>query len=86
MTRLVFPTDEHFPFQDEHARSVALQIVADFQPEVRIAGSDGLDFYALSKFDKDPHQDKKPAVGDRRVETRPARVAQRRVQTPAPST
>ena len=56
MTRLVFPTDEHFPFQDEHARSVALQITADFQPEIRIAGSDGLDFYGLSKFDKDPHR------------------------------
>ena len=56
MTRLAFPTDEHFPFQDEHARSVALQIVRDFGPDIRIAGSDGLDFYTLSRFDKDPNR------------------------------
>jgi len=54
MTRLCFPTDEHYPFQDEKARSVALQIVQDFKPHIRIAGSDGLDFYAISRFDKDP--------------------------------
>jgi hypothetical protein len=52
--RVAFPTDEHYPYQDEHARSVALQIVRDFDPDVRIALSDGLDFYAVSRFDKDP--------------------------------
>jgi predicted phosphodiesterase len=54
MTRIAIVTDEHYPFQDEHARSVALQIVRDYKPDVRIAGSDGLDFYAISSFDKDP--------------------------------
>ena len=53
-TKIAFPTDEHFPFQDELARSVALQIVQDFDPDEMIAGSDGLDFYALSVFDHDP--------------------------------
>jgi hypothetical protein len=52
--KVAFPTDEHYPYQDEKARSVALQIVEDFQPDLRICGSDGLDFYAISKFDKDP--------------------------------
>jgi hypothetical protein len=52
--RLAFPTDEHFPFQDEEARSVALRIVSDFDPDLRITGSDSLDFYNISKFDKDP--------------------------------
>ncbi len=52
--RVAFPTDEHFPYQDENARSVALQIVRDFDPDIRIAMSDGLDFYSVSKFDKDP--------------------------------
>ncbi len=52
--RVAVPTDEHFPYQDDAARSVALQIVRDFDPEVRIALSDGLDFYAVSRFDKDP--------------------------------
>ncbi len=52
--KVAFPTDEHFPYQDENARSVALKIVEDFQPDIRISGSDGLDFYTLSKFDKNP--------------------------------
>ena len=53
-TRIAFPTDEHFPYQDDHARSVALKIVRDFDPDVRVTMSDGLDFYAVSRFDKDP--------------------------------
>jgi len=52
--RVAFPTDEHFPFQDENARSVALQITRDFDPDVRVTLSDGLDFYSVSHFDKDP--------------------------------
>jgi len=54
--KVAFPTDEHFPFQDERARSVALQIVSDFKPDIRITGSDGMDFYSLSKFDKNPRR------------------------------
>jgi hypothetical protein len=56
MTRIAFPTDEHYPFQDEYARSIALQIVGDFRPDVVVAGSDGLDFYNISSFDKNPHR------------------------------
>jgi hypothetical protein len=52
--KVAFPTDEHFPFQDEDARSLALQIVSDFAPDLLICGSDGVDFYSISKFDKDP--------------------------------
>ncbi len=54
--RIAFPTDEHRPFQDERALSVAHQVVRDFDPDLRITGSDSLDFYALSKFDKDPRR------------------------------
>lgn len=57
--RLAFPTDEHYPFQDDHARAVALKIVSDFDPHIRIAGSDGIDFYAVSAFDKNPDRIKK---------------------------
>lgn len=35
---------------------MALQIVRDFQPDIRIAGSDGMDFYSISKFDHDPER------------------------------
>jgi len=54
MTKIAFPTDEHFPYQDEEARHIALLVVEAFKPDELITGSDGLDFYALSKFDKDP--------------------------------
>ena len=52
--KVIFPTDEHHPYADEKALSVARQIGKDFDPDLRIAGSDGMDFYALSKFNKDP--------------------------------
>jgi hypothetical protein len=54
MTKVAMPTDEHFPYQDNRARNLAMRIVSDFNPDLRICGSDGMDFYALSKFDKDP--------------------------------
>ncbi len=53
-TKIAFPTDEHFPFQNDRAREVALKIVRDFDPDELPAGSDGLDFYKLSHFDRDP--------------------------------
>ena len=54
MMKIAFPTDEHFPFQNDRAREVALKIVQDFDPDELPAGSDGLDFYKLSSFDRDP--------------------------------
>lgn len=50
----VFVSDEHHPYQDEGARKVALEIVRNFAPDLIITGSDGLDFYSLSSFDKNP--------------------------------
>lgn len=52
--RVAFPTDEHFPFQDDFAREVALKIVEEFDPNLLIFGSDGVDFYSISKYDKHP--------------------------------
>lgn len=52
--KVAFPTDEHHPFADEPARSVALRIVQDFKPDLLIAGSDAIDFYTISKYDKNP--------------------------------
>jgi len=52
--RLAFPTDEHYPYQDDAARCVAMKILEEFKPELRVAGSDGLDFYTLSAYDKNP--------------------------------
>ena len=54
MTKIVFPTDEHHPYVDWNALSVAMQITRKYKPDVRFAGSDGVDFYSISRFDKDP--------------------------------
>jgi hypothetical protein len=56
--KIAFPTDEHVPFDDPRAREVALKIVQDFKPDHFVSGSDGLDFYLLSKFDKNPERAK----------------------------
>jgi predicted phosphodiesterase len=52
--KIAFPTDEHHPYQDDEAIEVALRIVADFNPDEIVVGSDGIDFYNISKFSKDP--------------------------------
>ncbi len=62
ITKIAFPTDEHYPWQDDGARSVALKIVADFNPDIRIAGSDGMDFYAISKYNKNPSRIKEGGI------------------------
>lgn len=54
--KIAFPTDEHVPFQDDKARQIALQIIRDFNPDLMAAGSDGLDFYTVSSFDKNPER------------------------------
>jgi hypothetical protein len=54
--KIAFPTDEHRPFQDDRAVHVALKIVSDFNPDVLILGSDGMDFYNISKFNKNPER------------------------------
>lgn len=38
------------------AVSLALRITEDYNPDVRITGSDGVDFYSLSCFDKNPER------------------------------
>ena len=61
--KLAFVTDEHHPFQDDHARSVALKIVQDFDPDMVVCGSDGIDFYQVSHFDKNPERVKARTAG-----------------------
>ena len=50
MTKVAFPTDEHYPFQDPRAVALAQKIVHDFKPDILIRGSDALDFYSVSRF------------------------------------
>src|SRR5688572_15824467 len=81
MIKVAFPTDEHFPFQDNHAREVALRIVQDFDPDILPAGSDALDFYKLSRFDRDPSRMKEQSLQD---EIRMWQVAQLEWRSAAP--
>lgn len=52
--KIAFPTDEHRPFHDEKAVELAQKIVNDFDPDILVVGSDGMDFYNISRFDKNP--------------------------------
>lgn len=47
-------TDELVPFHDERAMAVALQIVADIQPDLIIHFGDSLDFAEFSRFAQQP--------------------------------
>ena len=49
-----FLTDTHDPFRDVQAHNLAVRILKDVRPDMVILGSDGVDCYRLSKFDKNP--------------------------------
>jgi len=52
--KFVFDTDEHHPYQDDRAIELAQRITNDFDPDILFVGSDGIDFYQLSHFNKNP--------------------------------
>lgn len=54
VTKAVWYSDTHFPFQDEAALNVVMGIVQDVQPDVVIHGGDLVDAWQISRFDKDP--------------------------------
>lgn len=54
MRRIAWLTDQHGIFVDRDAWELALKLVQDFAPHVVPIGSDDIDFYTLSRFDKNP--------------------------------
>lgn len=56
--KVLHACDAHVPYQDHKAVELALKIGEDFNPDLRVSGSDGLDFYKLSKYSKDPSRSK----------------------------
>jgi len=48
--------DSHFPFQDDRALAVVIAIAEDTKPYVVIDMGDGMDCYALSRFNKNPQR------------------------------
>ncbi|WP_119071539.1 hypothetical protein [Aggregatilinea lenta] len=62
MTKIAWLTDQHGIFIDRDAWELALLLTQRFQPDVVPVGSDDIDFYRLSKFDKNP--DRRETVQD----------------------
>jgi predicted phosphodiesterase len=52
--RTLFLTDTHDPFRDPRAHDLTCQLIEAIKPDTIVLGSDGLDCYKLSKFDKSP--------------------------------
>lgn len=52
--RSVFIPDLHVPYMDELAFSTAIAFIKEYKPHVIFVIGDVVDFYALSKYDKDP--------------------------------
>lgn len=55
MIKLATPTDEHRPFHDPHAVELAMKLTSEYDPDILVVGSDGVDFYSISKFEKIPN-------------------------------
>lgn len=53
-SRVLFVTDVHFPFHDEHAVERFLDHVDSEQVDTIIVGGDAIDAYSVSKYDPDP--------------------------------
>jgi len=54
--KIALPTDTHCPYHDPYAVDLACQIISDYKPDILIHGGDGCDFYAISRFSKDPRR------------------------------
>lgn len=52
--KIAFPTDIHAPFHDPKAINLACRIISDYKPDIILNGGDGVDFYTISSFSKDP--------------------------------
>lgn len=54
--------DYHIPFQDKRCVNLAMDAIEVVKPDTLFTGSDLLDFYSISKYDKNPHR--KCDIGD----------------------
>lgn len=53
---VVVAGDFHFPYHDPYAVSLFLKFVSWLQPHTIVLNGDIIDFYSLSKYDKDPRR------------------------------
>lgn len=56
MHKFIVASDFHFPYQDDKAIEQLLVFIKDYKPNTAILNGDVLDFYCLSRFDKDPER------------------------------
>lgn len=54
---ILYVSDIHFPFQDKASVLIALEDAKDKRVNTVILGGDILDFYSLSRFDKEPNKE-----------------------------
>ena len=47
-------SDAHAPYMDQHAIDAACEVIAHEKPSIVILNGDMIDFYALSRYDKQP--------------------------------
>ena len=55
-SRFVYLPDPHGVFQDDEAVACAMAFTRSHRPDLVVVGGDVVDFYQLSKFDKDPRR------------------------------
>lgn len=56
MTRIVQLTDLHIPYHDKKSLNAIYRFLDDFKPHQIVITGDMLDFYELSRFDKNPER------------------------------
>lgn len=54
MTKTVFISDLHVPYHDLLAWNKTIRFIKDFKPDTIINLGDFVDFYGISRFDKEP--------------------------------
>jgi len=54
--RIMITGDYHIPFQDNKAVDIMLQFARDYKPNHFVINGDLMDFYGISKFDKNPER------------------------------
>lgn len=52
----IYISDVHVPFHDKKANNAVKQFLEEQQPDYLIYGGDIVDFYSVSRFDKDPER------------------------------
>lgn len=56
MKKAVFLSDLHAPYQDKETMKTVYKFLEYIMPDAIVLGGDIIDFYAVSKFDKDPRR------------------------------